>query len=135
MVVRGGGGHKLAHHHTNVCNFRNLSELYSRSLMTYHFEIWQFYFTNIVAKFVVLRCAFCKHRRDFGFISSVKHFSKGGVCKSQSGRLRMTLDFSIEARKSRWRVDFLSEEGGRRCFVLASDKNKKDQKNLRSKLI
>ena len=31
----------------------------------YHVKIWQFYFTNIIAKFVVLRCAFCKHRRDF----------------------------------------------------------------------
>ena len=29
---------------------------------------------------------------------------------------------------------FLSKEGGRRCFILASDKNKEDQKNLRSKL-
>ena len=26
---------------------------------------------------------------------------------------------------------FLSKEGGRRCFILASDKNKKEQKNLR----
>ena len=33
-----------------------------------------------------------------------------------------------------WRVDFLSKEGGRHCFILASDKNKKDQKNLQSKL-
>ena len=33
-----------------------------------------------------------------------------------------------------WRVDILSKEGGRHCFILASDKNKKDQKNLRSKL-
>ena len=29
---------------------------------------------------------------------------------------------------------FLSKEGGRRCFILASDKNEKDHKNLRSKL-
>ena len=28
---------------------------------------------------------------------------------------------------------FFSREGGRRCFILASDKNKKDQENLRSK--
>ena len=28
---------------------------------------------------------------------------------------------------------FFSKEGGRRCFILASDKNKKDQENLRSK--
>ena len=30
--------------------------------------------------------------------------------------------------KSRWWAEFLSKEGGRRCFILASDKNKKDQK-------
>ena len=30
---------------------------------------------------------------------------------------------------------FLSKEGGRRYFILASDKNKKDQKSLRSKLL
>ena len=28
---------------------------------------------------------------------------------------------------------FFSKEEGRRCFILASDKNKKDQENLRSK--
>ena len=33
----------------------------------------------ITAKFVVLRSAFCKLRRDFGFFCSVNHFSKGGV--------------------------------------------------------
>ena len=31
-------------------------------------------------------------------------------------------------------MDFLSKEKGKRCFILASDKNKKDQKNLRGKL-
>ena len=29
---------------------------------------------------------------------------------------------------------FLSKEGGRRCFIIASDKNEKEQKNLRSNL-
>ena len=38
-------------------------------------------------------------------------------------------------RQSRWWVEFLSREGGRHCFILASDKNKKDQKILRSKLV
>ena len=28
---------------------------------------------------------------------------------------------------------FFSKEGGRRCFILASDKNKKGQENLRRK--
>ena len=31
-------------------------------------------------------------------------------------------------------MDFLSKEGGRRWSILASDKNKKDQKNVRIKL-
>ena len=31
-------------------------------------------------------------------------------------------------------MDFLSKEVGRRCFILTSDKNEKDHKNLRSKL-
>ena len=37
-------------------------------------------------------------------------------------------------RQSRWWVEFLSRQGGRHWFILASDKNKKGQKNLRSKL-
>ena len=32
-----------------------------------------------MAKFVVLRGAFCKLRGDFGFFCSVNHFSEGGV--------------------------------------------------------
>ena len=31
-------------------------------------------------------------------------------------------------------MDFLSKEGGRRCSILESDKNKQDEKNLKSKL-
>ena len=51
--------------------------------------------------------------------------------------LRMTLDCSRIVKEIAMVSGFLSEEGGRRrrCFVLESDKNKKDQKNLRSKLI
>ena len=41
-------------------------------------------------------------------------------------------DFSW--RKSWWWVDFLSKEIGKCCFIIASDKNTKDQKNLQSKL-
>ena len=33
----------------------------------------------ITAKFVVLRCAYCKLRRDFGFICSVNCFCEVGV--------------------------------------------------------
>ena len=32
-------------------------------------------------------------------------------------------------------MDFLSRAGGRHCLILAKDKNKKDQKNLRRKLV
>ena len=38
-------------------------------------------------------------------------------------------------RKWRWWVEFWSSEGGRHCFIRASDKNKKDQRSLRSKLV
>ena len=30
-------------------------------------------------KFVVLCCAYCNLRRDFGFFCSINHFSEGGV--------------------------------------------------------
>ena len=37
------GGTNLAPTRTNVrLNFRNFTELYLRSLTTYHFQIWQF---------------------------------------------------------------------------------------------
>ena len=35
--------------------------------------------TDLTAKFVVSRCAYCKLRRDLGFFCSVNHFSEGGV--------------------------------------------------------
>ena len=41
----------------------------------------------------------------------------------------------VKNRKSRWRVEFLTRAGGRHCFILARVKNKKDQKNLRRKLV
>ena len=44
--------------------------------------------------------------------------------------LRMTLDCSRIAKV----MAMVSGSRGRRCFILASDKNKKDQKNLRSRL-
>ena len=49
-------------------------------------------------------------------------------------KLRMTLDCSKQRKSWQW-VDFLSRAGGRHCFILARDKNKKDQKNLRGKLV
>ena len=38
-------------------------------------------------------------------------------------------------RKSQSWVEFLSRKGGRNCFILANDKNKKYWKNLWSKLV
>ena len=45
--------------------------------------------------------------------------------------LRMTLDFSRIAKEIAMVRGFFVE-GGSRCFILVSVKNKKDQKNLRS---
>ena len=37
-------------------------------------------FRSVITKFVVSCCAFCKLRKDFGFVSSVNHLiSEGGV--------------------------------------------------------
>ena len=49
--------------------------------------------------------------------------------------LRMTLDCSRIAKEIAMVSGFLSKERGRRCFIRASDKNKKEQKNLGSNLI
>ena len=94
--------------------------------------------TDLTAKFVVSCCAYCKLRRDFGFFCSVNHFSEGGVKANHNVTSSPSLaenDFRLfknsEANHNSWWVDFLSKEGVRRCFIFASDKNKKDQKNLR----
>ena len=50
-------------------------------------------------------------------------------------KLRMTLNCWRIAKKSRWWVEFLLRAGGTHCFLLASDKYKKDHKKLRRKLI
>ena len=49
-------------------------------------------------------------------------------------KLWMTLDCSRRVKEITM-VSETSVAGGRHCFILASDKNKKDQKNLRSKLV
>jgi len=92
---------------------------------------WYWGFTT---KFVVSRCTFCKLRRDFGFFCSVNHLNRGGVNANHNIWTRSQKRNWEWRRKSRWWVDFLSKEGGRHCFILASDKIKKDQKNLLSKL-
>ena len=73
------------------------------------------------------------------FCFCFNHFSEDGVDANHSvtcssGWLRMTLDCSRIAKEIAIVKDFLSKEGGRRCFILVSDKNKKSQKNLRGKL-
>ena len=49
--------------------------------------------------------------------------------------LRMTLDCLRIGKEIGMKSGFLPKEGGRHCFILASDKNKKDQKSLQSKLL
>ena len=50
-------------------------------------------------------------------------------------KLSMTLDCSRIAKEIAIKVEFLSRAGGRHFFILTRDKNKKDQKNLRRKLV
>ena len=47
----------------------------------------------------------------------------------------MTLDCSRIAKEIAMVSRFFVEQRRRRCFILASDKNEKDHKNLRSKLM
>ena len=47
----------------------------------------------------------------------------------------MTLDCLRIGKEIGMKSGFLPKEGGRHCFILASDKNKKDQKSLQSKLL
>ena len=110
-------------------NFRRVAPEIKIALALWHFQ-------RITAKFVVSRCAYCKLRRDFGFFCFVNHLSEGGVnanhnvtCSPNDSRL---LKNSEGNRVGEW--IFCRREGGRCCFILASDNNKKDQKNLRSKL-
>ena len=95
----------------------------------------------LTAKFVVSRCAYRNLRRDFGFFCSVNHFGEGGVHANHNATCSPSLTendsrlFKNIAKEIAMVSGFLSKEGGRRCFILASDKNKKEQKNLRSNLI
>ena len=90
------------------------------------------HFSHFTAKFVVWRCAFCKPSRDFGFFCSVNHFSEGVVnanhnvtCSPSSAENDSGLLKNSEGnRDGEW--IFCRQEGGRRCFILASDKNEKD---------
>ena len=48
----------------------------------------------IIAKFVVLRCAFCKLRKNFGFFCSVNH-RNGNTCLLVICAFRSTLFVSV----------------------------------------
>ena len=75
----------------------------------------------------------CTHRRGFEFFCSVNRFNEGGVNVNHNVTCSLTLECSRIAKEMAMVSGFFSREGGRRCFILASDKNKKDQENLRSK--
>ena len=96
---------------------------------------------TVTVKFVVSRCACYKLQRDFGLFCSVKHFTEGGVNANHNVTCSPSLAenesrlFKNIAKEIAMVSGFLSKEGGRRCFILAMDKNKKEQKNLRSNLM
>ena len=56
-----------------------------------------------------------------------------GVNVNHNVTCSLILECSRIAKEMAMVSGFFSKEGGRRCFILASDKNKKDQENLRSK--
>ena len=77
------------------------------------------------------------------FWCSVNHFSESGVNANHNvtrtrpawqaeNDSRLLIENS-EGNRNGERI-FLLKEGGRRCFILASDKKEKDHENLRSKL-
>ena len=82
-------------------------------------------------------CVFGKPRRDFGSSCFVNHFSEGRVNENHNVTCSPSLaenDFGC-SRIAKENGDgecffFLLKEGGRPCFILASDKNEKDHKNL-----
>ena len=85
----------------------------------------------------------CKLRMGFSVPSII--WVGAELCKSQCNALaqlgpqKQNWEWLYSAqekrRKWRWWVNFLSRAGGRHCFILAKDKNEKDQKNLRRKLV
>ena len=50
-------------------------------------------------------------------------------------KLRMTLDCSRKAKEMAMMSGLFAEGRSRHCFILAKDKNEKDQKNLRRNLV
>ena len=86
-------------------------------------------------KFVVSCCAYWKLLRDFCFSvpSIIFNANRNVTCPSSLAEYDDRLLKNSEGNDDGQRI-FLLKEGGRRCFILASEKNKKDYKNLQSKL-
>ena len=93
-------------------------------------------------KFVVSRCVLCKLRRDLGFSgpsiiwvgAKLMQITMQRTCPAWPVNTKLTwnwewpwtvMNYSNRNRDGEWNF----------CFILASDKNKKDQENLRSKLV
>ena len=98
------------------------------------FRLW--IYKCITAKFVVSRRVYCKP----WVFCSVNHFSEGGVNANHNVTCSPSLTEndsrmfknSEENRDGEWIFCRRKEAEG--CFILVSDKSKKDQKNLRRKL-
>ena len=84
--------------------------------------------SGFTAKFVVLHCTFCTLH------SGIWGFSAPPSIKQNRTKTKTKTELRAGQRKSWWCVEFLPTEGGRHCS-FASDKNKKGQKNIWSKLV
>ena len=109
-----------------------------------HQRLIRHFWQKIIAKFVVSCCAFANFEWVFLFRQSFDLMSVGIVITNHNATHSLSLARKnntendsrlLKNRKSGWWVDFLSRAEGRHCFILARDKNKKDQKNLRRKLV
>ena len=99
---------------------------------------WKFQF-HFTAKFKVSRCALCKLWGDFGLSCSVNHLSGGRVNANPNVWMHLpSLAYINKTGNGEGNCDgeWNFCPGKEADIVLiASDKNKKDQKNLWSKLV
>ena len=94
----------------------------------------------MIGLYCQIRCIALRVLNGFWVFCSINHLSGGGVniksqclnALSQLGPQKQNWEWR---RKPQWWVEFLSRERGRHCFILARDKNKKDQKTLSSKVV
>ena len=86
-------------------------------------------------KLVVSCCAYWKLLRDFCFSvpSIIFNANHNVTCPSSLDENDHRLLKNSEGNDDGERI-FLLKEGGRRCFILTSEKNKKYYKNLQSNL-